>query len=134
MEGPVMSKMLIFLAVLSGFGIAGCMSEPESLIDAAPETATIDKESFKQRVEARLQEFERRLEELRNKTAQVRAEIRAKLRQDIDELHQKNEAARQRLADMWQHGKDKWEEERLHLEAALEDLHAGFERAFSHAE
>jgi hypothetical protein len=129
-----MSKMPILLAILIGFGVSGCTTEPESIIEADNGTVTIDKEAFKQRVEARLHEFEAKLENLRNKAIEARVEVRANLRQDIDELHRKQQAARQRLAQMWHKGADKWEEEKLHMEAALDDLRDGFERAFAHVQ
>jgi len=127
-----MSKMLLLLLViLSGFGISGCLCGRDSVFYADHDKVTIDREAFRQRMEARLQEFERRLEDLRNKAIDARAEVRTTLRLEIDELHLKQEAARRRLNEMWRNGADRWEEDRLHMEAALDDLRVGFERAFS---
>ena len=133
-----MSKMLFFPTILIALSVAGCATEPESVID--PENAIeadtgagkVDKETFKQRVEARLQQFEQRLANLRTKVKDARAEVRAALQKDIDELHAKQEAVRARLAEMWRNGSEKWEEERLRLEADLDDLRDAFERALSH--
>jgi len=127
-----MSKMLVLLVILSAFGVAGCLSGPGSIIYADHDKITIDKEAFKQRVEARLQEFERRLEDLRNRAIDARAEVRANLRLEIDELQRKQETARQHLAEMRRNSADRWEERRQHMEAALDDLRVGFERAFAH--
>jgi TolA-binding protein len=133
-----MSKMLFFPAILLALGVAGCATEPESMgdpenaIEAEPGAGKVDKETFKQRVEARLQQFEQRLANLRTKVKEARAEVREALQKDIDELHAKQEAVRARLAEMWQNGSEKWEEERLRLEADLDDIRDAIERAFSH--
>jgi predicted RNase H-like nuclease (RuvC/YqgF family) len=127
-----MSKMLLIFTMLIGLSLAGCTTEPESILPADNEGIVIDREAFRERVEVRFQEFEKKLEDLRNKTIEAREEVRAKLRQEIDELHRKEEAARARFAAMRQNSAEKWEEERLHLENALDDLRAGFDRAFSH--
>jgi hypothetical protein len=129
-----MNRILVMLVLLGGLGMAGCTTEPESIINPEDGTVTIDREGFKERVEARLQEFELRLDKLRNKVIDARAEVRAKLREDIDELHRKQVAARERLAEMLRRGGEKWEEETQRVESALEELRVGFEQAFSHCQ
>jgi chromosome segregation ATPase len=131
MEGPLMSKMLTLLAMVCGFVLAGCNAEPAGIIDTDQEGVLFDRDAFKQRVEARLQEFELRLEELHHKAAEARVEVRTALRADIDELHRKQKAARERLAELRRDRAEKWDERRDHMEAALEDLRVGIERAFS---
>lgn len=132
-----MSKTLVLLGIVCGFGMAGCTSctrGPDTVFYADPQTGTTTcyQETFRQRVEARLHDFARSLEALENKASNACANVRATLRWEIDELHRKHEAAHQRWAELCRNCAHRWEERRQHMEATLEDLRAGFERVFSH--
>lgn len=125
-------------AILAAAVLAGCLSSSSQYPHPYPypccdrDGVQIDMEAFKLRAEARLREFECRLEELRNRAADARVEVRAALQRDIEELRLRTDAARCRLAELRSAQAERWYEQRLRTEAALEDVRLGFEKAFAH--
>lgn len=87
------------------------------------------RELYQERIEATLQEWGGEIEKLRKKADQLGAEARVKYRDQIEDLHARQETARRKLDELKKSGGEAWEDIRKGAESAIEELKKGVESA-----
>jgi DNA repair exonuclease SbcCD ATPase subunit len=90
-----------------------------------------EKEEYRNAVEAELEEFDSRLDELKAGAEKADPEARTALDRDIEEVSQKREVARKKLQDLKAAGAEAWEGVKSALDAAVKDLRQAYDRAVS---
>lgn len=131
------------LLVAVGIGIAGLILgwfdfstsvhdheiDPTALNDS--EKSTKEHDAFQQRADIRFKAMDLNLEELKAKAKNGRAVTRDNMTQMIDDLNAKTEAARKELRDLKTATSEGWNALKTRLDASLNELEKGFEKAFS---
>ena len=87
------------------------------------------REVYTEKIEATLQQWGEEIEKLRKKADQLGAEARVKYRDQIEDLHVRQETARKRLEELKKEGGEAWEDLRKRVESAVEELKKGVESA-----
>lgn len=87
------------------------------------------RELYQEKIESRLQEWGEEIETIRKKADKLGAEARVKYREQIEDLHTRQETARKKLEEMKKAGGEAWEGFRKGAESALEELKKGVEGA-----
>lgn len=87
------------------------------------------RELYQEKIEATLQEWGEEIEKIRLKVDKLGAGTRVKYREQIEDLHARQEAARIKLEDLKRTGGEAWEDLRKGAETALEELKKGVEGA-----
>jgi hypothetical protein len=93
------------------------------------EPAAGSRELYQEKIEATLQEWGEEIEKLRRKADKLGSEARVKYREQIDDLHARQETARIKLEELKRSGGEAWEDFRKGAESALEELKKGVEGA-----
>jgi len=93
------------------------------------EPAAGSRELYQEKIEATLQEWGEEIEKIRKKADKLGAEARVKYRDQIEDLHARQETARKKLEDLKRTGGEAWEDLRRGAESALEELKRGVEGA-----
>jgi len=93
------------------------------------EPAAGSRELYQEKIETTLQEWGEEIEKIRKKTEKLGAEARVKYRDQIEDLHARQETARKKLEDLKRTGGEAWEDLRRGAESALEELKRGVEGA-----
>lgn len=84
---------------------------------------------YQERIEATLQEWSEEIEKIRKKADQLGAEAKVKYRDQIEDLHARQETARKKLEELKKAGGEAWEDLRKSAESAVEELKKGVESA-----
>ena len=92
------------------------------------------KEAYQEKIEAQLQEWNARINELKARAAIAKADAKIDLYNRIDILRAKLEAAQAKLQEMKQRGAEKWEETRLDLDKDLDYLQTIWESSLAQRE
>ncbi len=87
------------------------------------------REHYQEKIEATLEEWGEEIEKLRKKADKLGAEARVKYREQIEDLHARQETARKTLEDLKRTGGEAWDDLRKGAETALEELKKGVEGA-----
>ncbi|TVP61508.1 MAG: hypothetical protein EA342_20665 [Leptolyngbya sp. LCM1.Bin17] len=90
-----------------------------------------DRSTSQGKMEAQLQEWGAKLDEMQAKANQVSADKKADLDQQIAALRAKRNAMQQRLSDLTAASDDAWQSVKVGLQEAWHDLRQGFEEAAS---
>jgi hypothetical protein len=85
------------------------------------------REHYQEKIEATLKEWGEEIEKIRMKADKLGAETRVKYREQIEDLHARQETARKKMEEMKRAGGEAWEDLRKSAEAALEELKKGVE-------
>ena len=100
-------------------------------------TATKDytiqqKDAFQRKVQTELDEMKVRIRELRGQVKHASAEARADLQKAIGELEKKKDLATKKVKAIHSATVSSWEQVKLKIAAAMDDLRASLKRALSH--
>jgi hypothetical protein len=87
------------------------------------------RELYQEKIEATLQEWGAEVEKIRKKADRFGAEARVKYRDQIEDLHARQETARKKLEELKRTGGEAWEDLRKSAESAIEELKKGVEGA-----
>lgn len=90
-----------------------------------------DKELYRQKMQAYLDEWKAELEKLKARASRADAETRMKMKDDIAELEKRLEAGRAKLSELEKAGGEAWESVREGMDAAWKSLKTGFSDAAS---
>ena len=85
------------------------------------------KEAYQEKIEAELQEWNARINELKARAANAKADAKIDLYNRIDILRAKLEAVQAKLQELKQGGAEKWDEIRLALDKDLDNLKTTWE-------
>ena len=80
------------------------------------------KEAYQEKIEAELQEWNARINELKAMAANAKADAKIDMYSRIDNLRAKLEAAQAKLQELKQGGAEKWESLKADTERGLDDL------------
>jgi hypothetical protein len=90
-----------------------------------------DRDEFQRQAETRFKAMDRNLDELKAKAKHGRAVTKEQMNEAIDALKAKTEAARAELRALGAAPQERWDALKTGLNASLEELKDGFDRAFS---
>ncbi len=90
-----------------------------------------DRSAYQGQMEAKLQEWGSKLDELKAKADRAGADSKAELNKKIEALGEKRDAMQQKLAELKSSGDDAWESLKAGAESAWDELSAAFEEAKS---
>lgn len=90
-----------------------------------------DRNAYQGDMEAKLQEWGAKLDEMKVKADQAGADTKAQLDKQIKELTTKREAMQQNLAELKASGDEAWESLKAGMKGAWDELTAAFEEAAS---
>lgn len=130
-EGFIASRGIRRVISLSDAATTGEKGETIGLIRVLvyEEPVAGSREQYQEKVEATLKEWGAEIEKLRGKADKLGADARVKYKDQIDDLHARQEAARKKLDELKRTGGDAWEDLRKGAEAALDELKRGVEGA-----
>ncbi|MGP1676119.1 MAG: DUF2934 domain-containing protein [Burkholderiales bacterium] len=89
------------------------------------------KQAFQQTLEAQLKEWDAKLEQLRAKATDAKADIRAEFEVQLEALTAKQAVAQEKLRELRQHGEWAWEDLKHGADKAWKELREAIERAAS---
>jgi nucleotide-binding universal stress UspA family protein len=89
------------------------------------------KKAYQEKIEAQLKEWSAKIDNLKAKGDKAKAEAKTIYRKQIKNLSLKQEATRQKFQELKGSGGEAWEELRVGVDKALEDLKGAFNRAKS---
>lgn len=96
------------------------------------EAARRERKQYQGEIEAKLRELDQEIEALKAKTAKQGNEARKQLDQQMTELVQKRELARQEFEKFKNSSQEAWRDMKPGIGAAIRDLEAAYNRAASH--
>lgn len=97
----------------------------------ADSPTTSPKQAFQQKLESQLKEWDAKLEQLRAKARQAKAEIRAEFEARLEALAGERAVAQEKLRELRQRGEWAWEDLKDGADEAWNELRAAIERAAS---
>ncbi len=103
----------------------------KTLIQKPKEILLEKKKVYQERIETQLKEWEPQIEGLKARAEQVKADAQTMYKERIENLRQKQEAARQKLQELKDSSEEAWEELRVGLDKTLEELKEAFSRSKS---
>ncbi len=95
------------------------------------EPAAGHREIYQEKVETTLQEWGREIESLRKKADKLGTEAKARYREQIKDLHARQEAAGKKLEELKRSGGEAWEDLRKGADKALDELKKDVEDAIA---
>ena len=136
--GAILTVMCLFLVVLS------CGESKESKVtsedvkketkeayETAVEYTKQQKEEFQKKIQAKLDEYRKRIYELRVETDEMSAQVKDKVKHRLHDLEARREAAEKKLAQLESSSGKAWAEIKEGLDQAVKDLGQAYEDARS---
>jgi chromosome segregation ATPase len=80
------------------------------------------KEVYQEKIEAQLKEWSAKIQELKAKAEQARAERKIELHKAIDDLRARKEAAQKKLKDIKEASAETWEKLKGTMDKAMDDV------------
>ncbi len=77
-----------------------------------------ERQAYKQKTEAQLDEMKAKLDVLRARAAGASADAKVEMAKKVDDLSDAYDSAKQRLAEMADSGEDMWDEAKVRFEGA----------------
>ncbi|HEY5293730.1 MAG TPA: hypothetical protein VIJ43_15605 [Burkholderiales bacterium] len=108
-------------------------AEVEHLLELRPgdEPKTSAKQGFQQELEAQLKEWDAKLEALKAKARDAKAEIRAEFAVELEALAGERAVAQEKLQELRRHGEWAWEDLKDSAEKTWSELREAIERSAS---
>ena len=113
-------------------------NQAKEAMDTAKTYTLQQKEEYQKQIEARLQEIDRQIKDLQtkaqSKVTDLKEESKVQFSQTLEELHNKKQAAADKLAKLESASGKAWEKMKTSVDSAMDDLSKAFDRARSHFE
>jgi uncharacterized coiled-coil DUF342 family protein len=87
------------------------------------------KQVYQQKMDARLREWQAKIDELKARADQAGAEQKLEYYEQIESLRARQQKAREQLDELRSAGEDAWEDVKAGVELAWQDLQDAFQRA-----
>jgi len=87
------------------------------------------KQGYQEMMEARLHEWQAKIDVLKSKAEKVKAEQKLKYQEEIQNLQGKQRQLREKLDELKTSGESAWQEMKTGVEMAWKDLEAGIKRS-----
>lgn len=91
----------------------------------------MDKKAYQEKLEAQLKEWQAEIDKLKAQTQKKSADAKITYQKKIDQLEQKMEQSKKKLATLKETGEDKWEDVRKEVEMETNELKAQLRDIFS---
>lgn len=91
----------------------------------------MDRKQYEEKKEAVLRDWSARIDDLKKKADQSKADVKLKYYEQIETLRIKQENAKKRLRELKEAGGEKWESIKNSIEDALNDLKDSFNNTIS---
>jgi F0F1-type ATP synthase membrane subunit b/b' len=95
------------------------------------EVSPMSKEAYRQKAEAKVEEYQAKLNEARARAKGASADARLEAEKQIGELEKKIDAGRQMLAGIGEAAEDAWEDLARGLDDAWDDVSAGIKKVIA---
>ena len=105
--------------------------ETREAYETAVEYTKQQKEEFQRKVQAKLDEYRKRIYELQVETDEMSAQVKASMNRRIKDLEAKREAAEEKLTQLKSSSGKAWAEIKQGLDRAVEDLDQAYKHASS---
>lgn len=102
-----------------------------SLIQKPKEIALEKKKAYQEKIDVQLKEWTAKIDALKAKADKAKADAQVIYKKKVENLRAQQEAARGKFQELKDSGEDAWEEIKVGLDNALEDLKGAFNRAKS---
>ncbi len=89
------------------------------------------KEAYKEKIEAQLREWGAKIEELRSKADQAKADAKIEYMKQVEELRKKRELAQGKLEELRSASDEAWDAIKVGVEKASADLKSAIDSAIS---
>jgi len=102
--------------------------------EAAETTAAYtqqEMQAYRERIDEQLSKMETQIEQLKSRAADLGAQSKAEFQNAMDKLQQKRAAAAQKLEELKQSGKERWEGVKTEMDQAMADLKDAYNEAVS---
>jgi len=96
--------------------------ETKEALEAAKTYTLQQKQEYQKKMEAKLDEFDITIAQLKARAETATDEAKVKLDEQVQELQRKQEDARKKLDELKSAGADAWENLKSEMDAAIEDL------------
>lgn len=109
-------------------------AEIKQRLNQEPETAGAElssKQAFQKKLEDQLGEWDAKLEQLRAKAKEAKADISAEFEVQLEALAARRAVAQEKLRELRQHGESAWEDLTAGADKAWKELREAIERAAS---
>ena len=93
-----------------------------------------EKEEYQRQIETKLNELEKRIDELQVKAKEAGKEVKDEINKAVNEaeLEKKKEAAKKKLEELKSASADTWDKVKAELDDAVEELEKAYERTVSY--
>lgn len=105
--------------------------EAKETIETTQAFVAQQKEAYEKKIEAELDEFGSRIEELKARAQDAGTETEKEVNNAIEELRSKKKTIRNNLEQLKDQSAEAWKEMKEGVDAALEDLERSYERALA---
>jgi hypothetical protein len=114
------SILVISSVVILGWCFEGWSSEQKE-----------DKESYKKQVEEKLNTVDKKLNELKAKSVEVKDDAKKEFNREMAELQKKQKAAKQKWVALKKTSAKKWDKVKSEMSSAVQDLEDTYEKVVS---
>lgn len=96
--------------------------EAEEALETATTYTAQQRQAYQAKMEAKLEEFGRRIDELKAEAEAKKPEVEARLQEEIKQLEQKREAAREKLDELRSASEKAWKDLKSELDVIMDDV------------
>ena len=135
---------IVMMAFLAGILACGSQEEPKGkqpvtgeqvkqqtkeAAEAAKTYAAQKKDEYQQKIAAKLNDLQAKIDELKAKAETAKPEVKAKLDEQIAALQKDADAAKAKMQDLKSAGADAWEKLKAGTDSAVDKLQQDYEKA-----
>ena len=117
MKTITLSIVLVFL-VFSGFSFGSSKQEDRM-------------KEYQERVEAKLKEFNQKLDDLKERAGKIEKESKEKFNEEIEVLRQKQETANRKLEELKSSSSKAWEKMKKEMDSSIKELEKAYDQVKS---
>jgi hypothetical protein len=124
-------KHLYAMAVLTGVLLVGCSETRHEAGEASREVgaaANRDREEYQRRMENRLDEMDRQIEQMKERARNATGEAKAKWDREVAELEDERREARTKYNNLKSATDAQWENLKSEVDQAMDSLERGYNR------
>jgi predicted RNase H-like nuclease (RuvC/YqgF family) len=124
-------RHLYGMAVLTGLLLVGCADTRQEAGEASREVgaaANRDRQEYQQRMENRLDQMDRQIEEMKEKSRNATGEAKAKWDREVAQLEDERREARTKYNNLKSATEAQWENMKSEVDQAMDSLERGYNR------
>lgn len=124
-------KHLYAMAVLTGVLLVGCSETRQEAGEASREVgaaANRDRDEYQRRMENRMDQMDRQIEEMKERSRNATGEAKAKWDREVAELEDERREARTKYNNLKNATAEQWENMKTEVDQAMDSLERGYNR------